>query len=217
MNWQDTAVFVNNRDNLDRGFRSLVRWLRDAGVKTVCVIDNASTWPPLLDFYQRDREFDLISLSENKGPYAFWELDMHKAGHPFIITDPDVIVPASCPSDLICRMHSLMNMRDAAKTGPSLRIDNLPDHYVQKQRVLDWESQFWQKPVGDGKPHAYEAQIDTTFALYKPGSWHWPEGAHLRMAPPYSIEHVPWYEDSSLANAEREHYHANAHQGWINW
>ena len=133
-----------------------------------------------------------------------------------MVTDPDVVPTVTCPHDLVRRMlEALETLPTVGKVGPSLRVDNLPPHYLLREEVVEWETQFWQKPTADGG--AYEAQLDTTFALYRPGSEPWPEGAHYRLAPPYSVEHVPWYENSERACEEREFYKEHARREFIHW
>jgi len=219
-----TPIFVTNFNNLDRGFLDLVHWLED-DIESVTVIDNASTWQPLLDYYYSHDELRVIRNKENLGPYAFWELGLHRQQKErFIVTDPDVVPAGYCLSALrtISQMESVMSLHNASKVGPSLRIDNLPDHFRYKQDVLKWEQQFWDRPVFDwvvttSKNPVYHADIDTTFAMYEPGSEVRNAKPCLRLAPPYCFEHVPWYEDSAAPNAERDYYLAHARKDWIHW
>ena len=204
-----TPVYVTNFNNLDRGFRNLVDWLLQGGMPPI-VLDNASTWEPLLRYYESSG-LTVIFCGSNLGPYAFWERGLHREqSERFIVTDPDVVPSADCPLDLIERM-SIMLDKNWKKVGPSLRIDNLPGCYPRTEKVLAWENQFWAHPVADG----FEADIDTTFAMYEPGS---PREAAscLRLAPPYSFEHLPWYEGPE-PNPEREFYNERKQRAWTNW
>lgn len=224
MNWRDIPVYVTNRNNLDRGFRRLILWLREAGMHHVHVIDNDSTWPPLLDFYATSK-LHVIQAGCNFGPYAVWDLGLHAAQDvPFIVTDSDVV--PSCPFDLVRYLLDVQREYDCvAKVGPSLRLDNLPDHYDRKAEVIKWESQFWQDPVRGrdaSEPALYRAGIDTTFALYPPrsgaGSSSWAAKAqHLRLGPPYVAEHAPWYDDTTHPSPELQHYRAHTNPKWSNW
>lgn len=215
MIWLETPIYIVNRDNLTRGFVLLLTWLHEAGHGNITVIDNASTYEPLLDFYEHIPAA-LIRTGRNLGPYAFWELGLHSAqSERFIVADPDTVPAPCCPSNLVQRLHQIMDKYQASKVGPSLRLDNLPNCYSQKQRVLDWEAQFWQKPTEAGD--AYDAQIDTTFALYEPGSLAWPPGRYLRLAAPYLAEHLPWYEDSQRPTEECTYYRSHVESKWTNW
>ncbi len=67
------------------------------------------------------------------------------------------------------------------------------------------ESNNFTRPVGDG---LYRANIDTTFALYRPriGLSRRPSLESYRMAEPYRIRHLPWYEDSDNVTDEDRYY-----------
>ena len=47
--YRDVAVIIN-RFNRVSSLRRLVKWLLDAGQKNVIIIDNASTYAPLLEY-----------------------------------------------------------------------------------------------------------------------------------------------------------------------
>ena len=94
-----------------------------------------------------------------------------------------------------------------------MRIDDLPDHYIHKQDVITWESQFWRKKSSNG---FYSAPIDTTFAMHRPGGGH-VNANSLRSAPPYLARHLPWYYDLSKPSVEIDYYNKNADQLISNW
>jgi len=212
-NWKATPIFIIQRNNLTRGFQRLVEWLQSAGMTNITVIDNASTWAPLLAYYKTLCDVRIMMLPENHGHDVFWKLGWHlHQTERFIITDPDVVPDGGCPKDLVLKMHMVADRYKPSKVGPGIRIDNLPDHYHLKQLMLDSEMGYWQEadriPLRDG----FFARIDTTFALYEPGAEKW-DGAHIRLDFPYVVEHVPWYDNSSQPNEEREFYKATVAPG----
>lgn len=221
MRWQDTPIFIPNRDNLERGFRRLLAWLQSAGMTRIVVIDNGSTYEPLLHFYAtRPPRIEIHFAQRNLGPGAPWSLRMAGMAMPtrFIVSDPDVVPAPECPRDLVRALHAAADIHQA-KVGPGLRIDNLPDSYVKKGEVLAAEKPFWTQPE-EGNFFAapvFRAPIDTTFALYAPGSGRWPREPHFRLGPPYLMEHVPWYEDSAAALPERDFYRRTATRDWNHW
>lgn len=211
-------VFITNMNNLDRGFRQLVAWLQASDCDVV-VINNNSTWRPLLEYYSSHPEISVLYQMENRGPYAFWELGLHKQQtERFIVTDPDLRPTEMCPSAsfTIAQLNHIMDKYQAGKVGVSLSLANIPEYYKHAPQVREWEGQFWTRSTPDGV--AYHADIDTTFALYEPGSECHPQNPHrLRLAPPYSFEHVPWYEDSSRPHAERDYYLEHIDRKWTDW
>ncbi|MBQ8224411.1 MAG: hypothetical protein IJZ86_03535 [Bacteroides sp.] len=73
----------------------------------------------------------------------------------------------ACPDDVVDRLLHLLKdkYKYAAKIGLSLRIDDLPDCYAQKSKVIEWESRFYKEENEDS---LFRAPVDTTFALYRP-------------------------------------------------
>jgi hypothetical protein len=114
-----------------------------------------------------------------------------------------------CPSNFLDTLQSKMiEDKSIMKIGLSLRISDLPDHFAQKLDVVNWESQFWQKPTDDG---FFIANVDTTFALYRPFMT---GGASrqkiLRARPPLEAYHLPWYNNSKKLSDEEIFYIKNS-------
>lgn len=225
MEWQLVPVFVINRDNLERGFRRQVEWLRRIGIQQINVVDNGSTYAPLLKYYEDNSWLNVIRKDANLGPWVFWETKMYETVNtPYIVSDADVAPDKNCPDDLIAQLLLLQekHVDKVLKVGPGLRIDNLPDTYIHKETVIAHETQFSleaHKYKLDGAPEMFEALIDTTFALYRAGEANYTTDwcKHFRLAAPYVFEHVPWTEDSTIANEEREYYSSHANVGWRHW
>ena len=104
------------------------------------------------------------------------------------------------------------------KVGFGLRIDDLPSRYHLRDSVIEWEKQFWTvKHVGDEE--LFNAAIDTTFALYRPGIrpdsdlW-W---VCARTGFPYVARHLPWYEDSAAPSVEEIFYQARVKSASSHW
>lgn len=214
--WRDIPVFIVNRNRL-AAMQRLIDWLRAAGTRRIVILDNASDYPPLLRYYDALPEgVKVLRLADNLGPWVLWQQGVHKVLEtPYVLTDSDVVPAADCPADLIGRMLEVLQRHpDAKKVGPGLRIDDLPDHYVEADTVRKWESQFWEHPVAPG---LFRAPIDTTFALYPAGAEFSNEPCNLRLGAPYLIEHTPWYVDEANLSDEERHYRANTSLAYSNW
>lgn len=48
--WRDVPIFINARDRLGV-MKRLIDWLLDAGYRNLIILDNNSTYPPLLEYY----------------------------------------------------------------------------------------------------------------------------------------------------------------------
>lgn len=188
-------------------------WLLKHGYENITILDNASTFPPLLDYLDMaSKHVSVIGLSENLGKFALWKSKALQAPEPpFIYTDPDVIPDAHCPADIIAVfMQALDRHPNKKKCGFGLRIDDLPDCYAPRETVIAWESQFWNRQIRstDMPCPIYDAAIDTTFALYLQKGF---TPTAIRTGFPYVAKHWTWYLDSSKPTSERLHYESTSH------
>lgn len=222
MNWRDTPIFINNFCRLDIGFRDLLLWLCRAGMTQICVIDNGSTYPPLLDFYDSSA-MDGIQLvrAANLGHEAIWKLGLHNrpAGQRFIYTDADILPDENCPLDIVRKMHEVADrfLPIGAKVGPAIRIDNIPVHFAQRDHMRFCESDYWLRRYPEGD--CWNAALDTTMAIYESGWERWPLVAqggvqHVRLDFPYVVNHIPWFEDSANPSEEALYYRSHVAAGF---
>jgi hypothetical protein len=208
-------IIINSRDRRS-GLERLVAWLRAAGYLNIAILDNQSTYPPLLDYLRSiESEVVVFRSSRNLGPRALWSSGLIGivADVPFIYTDPDVLPVEECPPDVARELFDLLSVhRQATKAGLGIRIDDIPDTYEHKSAVQAWEANFWRRPLAG---NCYDAAVDTTFALYRPGSWHQLQA--VRSGPPYLVRHLPWYVDSSLLSPEDRYYAEHARSQTSSW
>lgn len=205
---REIPIIINSFNRLTT-LKRLISSLEQRGYTNIYILDNCSTYPPLVEWL-KEVPYEVIHLPNNLGFKALWK---HKpsrkrfCGDYYIYTDADVELDSNCPDDIIERMFSLLrdNYPYAFKVGPSIRIDDLPDCYDRKQEVIEWESRFFTRPEGK---ELFRAPIDTTFALYRPriGLSRRPSLEAYRMAAPYQIKHLPWYEDSQNPTEEERYY-----------
>lgn len=210
-------VIINNRNRLSYLIEQ-IEWLEKAGITNIYIIDNASTYPPLLEFYEKTK-YKIIKLTENVGYLALWQTGIYKQFEKdfYIYTDPDVVPTKECPLDAIHYFFKLFKKNvDVDKIGFGLKIDDLPDHYHLKEKVISHERQFWSKER-EIMPQVFHASIDTTFALYRPGvrGGYWLNC--FRTGMPYVARHLPWYNNSSNINEEEDFYIKNIYEGASHW
>jgi len=215
-NIQNIPVIINNRNRLTY-LLQLIGWLEKNGYKNIYIIDNQSTYPPLLNFYSATK-YHVFRLDKNVGHLALWKTGIHKyfSNDYYIYTDPDIVPVDDCPADAIpFLMQQFKKIKNIEKIGLGIKIDDLPEHYSERQKVLEWENKFWKKEIAKD---VYEADVDTTFALYRPytNGALWVQKA-CRTGGKYMIRHLPWYENSSLPTEENEYYKKNVFQGASHW
>lgn len=214
--WQEIPVVINNRNRYSY-LLQLISWLENAGMKHIIILDNDSTYPPVLEYY-KTTVHQVIKLGENVGHLALWKSHLYgqiRSGY-YIYTDPDLVPDETCPSDLVRRLLEVLKLYPQAdKVGAGLKIDDLPDHFAKKPEVLSWEKKFWEKEIAPG---VFDAEVDTTFALYRPYTngalW---VGKALRTGTPYVIKHLPWYENSADPDEESRFYADSIRKGSSHW
>lgn len=212
----DIPVVINNR-NRNTSLKTLVDWLLSAGMRNIIVLDNESTYPPLLEYYRSLVEHPHVTvqyLRENVGADALWQVPLYSKlkSSFYIYTDSDVVPITECPTDVVeILLGYLQQYKRYQKIGLGLVVDDLPDSFEKKEQVVRTESALLNSPI---IPHQlYDAPVDTTFALYAPFQKGGAKLRAMRTGFPYMIKHLPWYQDSSNPTTEEEYYrrHANSY------
>jgi hypothetical protein len=125
----------------------------------------------------------------------------------FVYTDPDVIPTDACPLDAVVQMHRLLQDHPSyLKAGLGLRLDDIPDCYHLKQQAIEWEQNLIGNEIA---PDVFEADVDTTFALYRPGT-PYTIGPSVRFQGRFVASHLPWYSNSSQPSEEEQYYRSHA-------
>ena len=206
-NYKNIPIIINNYNRLNY-LKEMIKWFEDAGYRNIYIIDNNSTYQPLLDFYKKSRH-TVFRLSKNVRQLALWKTHVFQYFHNtfYVYTDPDILPIEDCPQDVLLHFKNILERhQDIDKVGFGLKIDDLPDCYSLKNQVLKWESQYWENEV---EKNLYDAKIDTTFALYRPnikGDW---ELKAYRTAGAYLSRHLPWYIDSKNISEEEKFFQEN--------
>jgi len=207
MNCFDIPVLINVRDRLG-DLQALITWLEHAGYQNIRLLDNASTWPPLLA-YLKATPHQVIALNHNYGSRAPWLTNTIPPNQQFVYTDCDVLPTEDCPSNLVAHLQDLLARHpEYTKAGPSLKTDDVPSTMPS----LEWET----GPEINGyildNTGACNSLIDTTFALYRPNTQF--ELQAIRADAPYEVRHMPWYRPTLTDLSDDERYYlAHANRG----
>ena len=172
----------------------------------IVILDNKSDYPPLLQYYQEIKnKFEIIYLPMNYRHGVLRNLyndefcrkyNLHS--EHYIYTDCDIVPVKECPPDFIQKFCKILEKYPhIEKVGFSIKIDDLPDSYEGKERIIKWESGHWGGRVFDEKIgiELFSAPIDTTFAMRRAGTFPgWSPGTStFRTGAPYTSRHLPWY------------------------
>lgn len=199
-------IIINNYNRLTT-LKQLIEALEKRGYSNIHIIDNASTYEPLLRYYETC-PYNIFRLKKNVGYKAIWKTGIYKQFHRsfYAYTDSDVVPHENCPDDFLEHFWKIMmRYKFATKVGFALKIDDLPDTFEHKQYILECQHDFWQYEV---EKDLFRAPIDTTFALYRPFAktnvnWYVQQ---FRTAGSYIALHLPWYNDTKNLSEEERYY-----------
>src|SRR5690606_38744667 len=207
-------VLIVNYNQL-ANLKNLISFLFERKFQNIVIVDNKSTYPPLLEYYKSlNGRVTVEYMPDNYGHMVFFEnkqlQEKYGQGY-YILTDPDILPNPNLPENFMSVMLKIMDRYHfhIQKVGFALDIESIPDYFPLKQKVLSWERQYWTKEIAKD---VYHADIDTTFALYKP---RYPAAFNskrrrfyeaLRLGGSFTIKHMGWYLNPENLSNEQRYY-----------
>jgi len=184
----EIPVIINNRNFLTWPKAMVERIKEYDGVGEIIIVDNDSTYPPLLEWYATN-PCRIERLNDNLGMGAPWASEIVKQlnGVPYVLTDPDMGLEDT-PDDTLLYLFDKLNSLQLDKVGLGLDWQIVEKKSPYYERLNVYEKNRWSNsPVKDGV-HT-EVQIDTTFALYNVDHYFIGGGSTTF---PYVARHYPW-------------------------
>jgi hypothetical protein len=230
------TLVIPTRDRLGY-LKQLLHWAANGntGVKKIVIFDMESTYPPMVEYLQQldffthhigeDKLLVKVHYVRNGGarslfssPYARGLIKQEIAPNErFLLSDPDVLPEIKTGKQvLVNAMHKVLDLYPrTAKVGCALRIDDLPDHFPQKNKVRGWEQRFWLNPIEDHRQfhgRLYKADVATTFCMVRKidALSRTADGPAMRLGSVFTARHAPWYEDPFNLSPDLIHYYRNA-------
>lgn len=195
----NTPIIVNNFNRLTTT-KKLCEDLTKLGYTQVVILDNLSSFPPLLEWYD-NCPYRVVRLTTNMGQLAIYNSELineFSQGSWIGYSDSDIGLNHETPLNFIEVMAQKAEKLGFTKIGLALRIDNLPDTEYGKWAKW-WEQRFWEKQIEED---LYVADVDTTFSLIKVGLPF--QYNALRIAGKMTAIHEPWYLNyASLSEEEK--------------
>ncbi|MBQ9365504.1 MAG: tetratricopeptide repeat protein, partial [Schwartzia sp.] len=206
----DIPIFINCRDRV-LCLKRLLGWLIEAGYRNIYLLDNDSTYGPLLEYYDeiaKNKNIKVIRLGKNYGFTALWlSGTLRRLGivTPYIYTDPDVVPSESCPKDFVKALWDILEKYPfIKKAGPGLIYDDIT--YFNRDNTVAWESQWYEAEIEKGR---HFASIDTTLALYR-NYYHYSLDISVRTSGDVMMRHLPWYYDMDNLPEDESYYMEHA-------
>jgi glycosyltransferase involved in cell wall biosynthesis len=186
-------VYINNR-NYFTWPKAMAEILLNQNHEVI-IIDNNSTYEPLLDWYDKEKDVKLIRLDVNGGHESPWKFGIVDRSDYYVVTDPDLDI-SEVPRDWDKNLKEGLEKYNCGKVGLSLSEKCIPED--NPAWILD---DFCSAPDGD-HPLRWGEEIklcerflnypvDTTFAIYSPSMPYFIGG--IRSNSPYTAKHLPWH------------------------
>jgi len=219
---KDTPVIINNFNRLS-STRGMYEFLAKRHFTNITILDNGSTYPPLLQWYDGLPEGAVYRFGQNFGAHSLFTsgyLEKLKHHEYIVYSDPDLELNPAMPGDFLEIMRGLLVKYNERKIGLALRIDDVPDSCSRNcySGSIDHEKQFWVDELEQG---VYRAMVDTTFCLLHRPVNH--DYRALRIAGDHTARHLPWYQEYASLNEEEKYFietatvHSNFRNGYYAW
>lgn len=205
---KDIPIIINNFNRLS-STRNMYEFLRDRGFTNITILDNNSTYPPLMEWYSTLKEKELVRFQSNIGAYCLFDSGYLKniTSEYVVYSDSDIELNALMPDNFLEVMKEKLLVYNQQKIGLALRIDDVPQNCYRNcfTGTIDHEKQFW---VNRLEMDLYRAMVDTTFCLLRNPVHH--DLQALRIAGNFTARHLPWYSEYSSLNEEEKYFIENS-------
>lgn len=224
-----SCPIVINSFNQPTYLKRMVEQLNEFEISNITIIDQNSTNPELIDYLENIRKFaTVIKLRENLGPHWFFmeglALNMPEF---FVYTDSDLQFNKNLPKDFLSQLIEISKALEATKIGLALDISNendllyFPINLGGKDYTnVEWEQQFWNKPIKFKQYAVYQAPVDTTFALYQRSVFDpilkkyirdqlydcLDTPASYRVGGDFAAVHLPWSRSDPMPRTELDYF-----------
>jgi glycosyltransferase involved in cell wall biosynthesis len=201
----EITVVINNRNRLTTTKNMVDKLLHLNPEEDIIIIDNDSSYPPLLKWYNEVINKVEIVPCKNEGHLALWSTGLYKSlGKFFVYTDSDIQLNENFPKDWKERMFQTW-LKYEKKVALAIRTDDLPDHYRYKNQVIRNEGRWW---LNELEPNIFQADTDTTFFMME--NFGDNQYDSVRISQPDMIcRHAPWYHDLTSLDDEETYYLKN--------
>lgn len=149
--------------------------------------------------------------------------ESHPASN-YVVTDPDIALDNVEGDILDVYVYLLKKLHKITVVGPMLRIDDIPDYYPLKYRVLykSLESRYHSRrtliiPYEKKNIKYVIASIDTTFGMRRTGESFWRHRWGARILAPYAARHLEWYLDPKNLTEDQKYYIKHASRRIATW
>lgn len=190
---------INNFNRLSTT-KKLVEDLQALNYTKIVILDNGSSYPPLLQWYNTLSDVVVYKLN-NIGPRAIYDSGIIKSFPSWVAyTDSDIELNLNTPHGFIETMIEKAEKWGYTKAGLALRTDDIQPHQFG-YNWREWESKYWTQEL---EKDVYHADVDTTFCIVRkdiPFQYR-----SIRLAGDFTCKHLPWYNSFDNLSEEEEYF-----------
>lgn len=172
------------------------------GDSHITIIDNASTYPPLLQWYKEiEKDVFIIKHDVNHGPWVFFYggiFNNTSATH-YVYSDADLELNPNMPYNWQEIMLEYLEKYNR-KPSLALKISDVAEGELKNQ-ILNHQNICWNKT---SEENVYLAVTDMTFTLDAKTNGYRYES--VRLAGDFECKHIPWYLDFNNLSDEEVYY-----------
>lgn len=214
-------VFIISYNRLSF-LREQIKFFRTIPGLHLHIVDNGSTYPPLIGYLQYLSCYSNITvhyMKHNYGHRVVWEKDLSRQicpDEPYMVTDNDVI--PEYPGFISILKEGLFLFPDANKIGLGLRTDDLPEGPIKDQVIKHEIHGLPRMETSDAR--FIWMPVDTTMAIYRSG-YHdaspWGTSADLGKLECRAMRtttilarHLSWYITPAEVKSEENQFYFNS-------
>lgn len=177
---------------------------------SIYIIDNGSTYEPLLYWYKEQTDAAIIETGKNEFIPNLKGFINRLSSPYYAISDPDIMPHPSTPPNFMEVFVHAIERQGFHHAGFGLLHEEIPEFNPKKGWIAGDEHGLYSTPVEVMGHTGYKAPIDTTFAVYSRdnGGWsapmqaaHWSNSIRL-----FKAYHLMWHLHPEHINEEMDNY-----------
>lgn len=199
-------IVILNRDRLTTT-KTLIQQLIDRGYDNLYILDIASTYKPLMEYYKNCHAE--VIYADNCGHKGLWEAGYigRFSLYPWIaVTDSDIQLHPDTPKDFIEQMITVAKDYRTDKVGLAIEYKDITNVQL-KNLITRIEAPYWKRKLVHDRYIVFEAPTDTTMCIVQPQL---PFQYHGVRIADWPIKHLDWYSDWNNLTPEEQYYIDNA-------
>jgi len=204
-------IIIISKDRVST-LEKLIDQLLLLGYTDITILDMASTYEPLLQFYETRHADFTVMYWENTGHKALWNDDIlknHFNQYDWVcITDSDIELSIDTPKGFIEDMITVAKDYRVDKCGLAIKYKGISNQYL-RNIIEPIEAKYWKHKLQHLSHSVYDAQVDTTLCVVRPDQPFTYTAVRLADWP---IKHMDWYIDFDNLTPEQQFYMDNANE-----